>query len=56
MAQVNPSRQDVLPGLEVRLLPHQVIGVAWMVDQERNTRYKGGILAYALCCYLHDRD
>ncbi|KXN90402.1 hypothetical protein AN958_04271, partial [Leucoagaricus sp. SymC.cos] len=38
------SRQDYLPGLEVRLLPHQAIGVAWMVQQEKGPR-KGGILA-----------
>ena len=31
--------------MEVRLLPHQLIGVAWMVDQERQTQHKGGILA-----------
>ncbi|KAJ3854506.1 SNF2 family DNA-dependent ATPase [Lentinula lateritia] len=35
---------DILPGMNVRLLPHQVIGVAWMLDQERS-KYKGGILA-----------
>lgn len=23
------SKRDVLPGLEVRLLPHQIIGVSW---------------------------
>ncbi|GBE87754.1 hypothetical protein SCP_1104310 [Sparassis crispa] len=37
--------RDLLPGLEVRLLPHQAIGVNWMLDQERNTPRKGGILA-----------
>ncbi|KAL6299805.1 SNF2 family N-terminal domain-containing protein [Sparassis latifolia] len=37
--------RDLLPGLEVRLLPHQAIGVNWMLDQERNTPHKGGILA-----------
>ncbi|OSD03838.1 hypothetical protein PYCCODRAFT_205289 [Trametes coccinea BRFM310] len=36
---------DLIPGMEVRLLPHQVIGVKWMVDQERVTPHKGGILA-----------
>ncbi|KAI6030080.1 SNF2 family N-terminal domain-containing protein [Pisolithus marmoratus] len=39
------SDRDLLPGLEVRLLPHQVIGVSWMVDQERASPHKGGILA-----------
>lgn len=31
--------------MEVRLLPHQIIGVSWMVRQERETKLKGGILA-----------
>ncbi|KAF8824539.1 hypothetical protein HHX47_DHR8000079 [Lentinula edodes] len=35
---------DILPGMNVRLLPHQVIGVSWMLDRERS-KYKGGILA-----------
>ena len=34
------SMHDYLPGMEVRLLPHQLIGVSWMVDQERNTPIK----------------
>ncbi|KAI0363945.1 hypothetical protein BV20DRAFT_975060 [Pilatotrama ljubarskyi] len=37
--------QDLIPGLEVRLLPHQLMGVSWMIAQERETAYKGGILA-----------
>ncbi|KAI0776649.1 SNF2 family N-terminal domain-containing protein [Trametes elegans] len=37
--------KDLIPGMEVRLLPHQLIGVSWMVDQERNSPHKGGILA-----------
>ncbi|RDX49056.1 hypothetical protein OH76DRAFT_1483538 [Lentinus brumalis] len=37
--------KDLIPGMEVRLLPHQLIGVAWMVEQERKTQHKGGILA-----------
>ncbi|KAF8809842.1 SNF2 family DNA-dependent ATPase [Phlegmacium glaucopus] len=36
--------RDLLPGLEVRLLNHQVIGVAWMLDKERS-QDRGGILA-----------
>ena len=31
--------------MEVKLLPHQLIGVSWMIDQERETPHKGGILA-----------
>ncbi|KAJ7762016.1 SNF2 family DNA-dependent ATPase [Mycena maculata] len=38
------NQRDLLPGLEVRLLPHQAIGVAWMLKRERSPD-KGGILA-----------
>lgn len=31
--------------MEVQLLPHQVIGVSWMLRQERESGLKGGILA-----------
>ncbi|KAH9886946.1 SNF2 family N-terminal domain-containing protein [Cubamyces lactineus] len=37
--------KDLIPGMEVRLLPHQLIGVSWMVEQERVSPHKGGILA-----------
>ncbi|KAI0655704.1 SNF2 family N-terminal domain-containing protein [Cubamyces menziesii] len=37
--------KDLIPGMEVRLLPHQLIGVSWMVEQERTSPHKGGILA-----------
>ena len=37
--------KDYLPGMEVRLLSHQVVGVSWMVNQELNSPHKGGILA-----------
>ncbi|KZT67894.1 hypothetical protein DAEQUDRAFT_672524 [Daedalea quercina L-15889] len=40
------DKRDLLPGMEVRLLPHQILGVAWMVDQECVSPHKGGILAY----------
>ena len=33
-----------IPGMEVALMPHQAIGVAWMLDMERGVQ-KGGILA-----------
>ncbi|KZT05039.1 uncharacterized protein LAESUDRAFT_656488 [Laetiporus sulphureus 93-53] len=39
------GKKDLLPGMEVRLLPHQIIGVAWMLDQEHSSPHKGGILA-----------
>lgn len=28
------SQKDILPGLTITLLPHQLIGVAWMIQQE----------------------
>ncbi|KAI0669018.1 SNF2 family N-terminal domain-containing protein [Trametes maxima] len=31
--------------MEIRLLPHQLIGVSWMIAQERQSAHKGGILA-----------
>jgi SNF2 family DNA or RNA helicase len=37
--------KDLIPGMEVRLIPHQIIGVSWMLMQEKETTYKGGILA-----------
>ncbi|KAH9958710.1 SNF2 family N-terminal domain-containing protein [Russula dissimulans] len=37
--------KDILPGLEVRLIPHQTIGVSWMLMQEKETKYRGGIMA-----------
>ncbi|KAH9985885.1 SNF2 family N-terminal domain-containing protein [Russula compacta] len=37
--------KDILPGMEVRLIPHQIIGVSWMLMQEKETKYKGGIMA-----------
>ncbi|KAF9265070.1 hypothetical protein L218DRAFT_1076057 [Marasmius fiardii PR-910] len=38
------SQDDILPGLDVRLLRHQVIGVAWMLQKEKSDD-RGGILA-----------
>ena len=35
---------DRLPGMDVTLMPHQLIGVSWMVKQELG-RVQGGILA-----------
>ncbi|KDQ15470.1 hypothetical protein BOTBODRAFT_31794 [Botryobasidium botryosum FD-172 SS1] len=46
MEKLNLARQeDYIPGLEIRLMPHQLIGVAWMKDQEENPKCRGGILA-----------
>ncbi|KAI0790352.1 SNF2 family N-terminal domain-containing protein [Abortiporus biennis] len=33
-----------LPGMEVALMPHQAIGVAWMLNKEKSTD-KGGVMA-----------
>jgi SNF2 family DNA or RNA helicase len=35
---------EVLPGMAVPLLAHQVMGVAWMLGREKSNQ-KGGILA-----------
>ena len=37
-------RTDLLPGMKVELKIHQIIGVAWMLEQERKP-IKGGLLA-----------
>lgn len=39
------SLNERLPGMKTVLMPHQVIGVAWLVNQERNSPLRGGILA-----------
>ncbi|KAF8958574.1 SNF2 family N-terminal domain-containing protein [Flammula alnicola] len=38
------NNRDLLPGVEVRLLNHQAIGVAWMLEKEKG-HDRGGILA-----------
>ncbi|KAF8064022.1 SNF2 family DNA-dependent ATPase [Lyophyllum atratum] len=38
------DQKDLIPGMEVRLLSHQAIGVAWMLAKEESSD-KGGILA-----------
>jgi len=37
-----------IPNLSVTLMPHQIIGVAWMVKQEKKTSCAGGVLADAM--------
>ncbi|KAM0793370.1 hypothetical protein ACM66B_000825 [Microbotryomycetes sp. NB124-2] len=45
-AKLKLSRQtDKIPGMSVPLLPHQLIGVAWMYDQEVEGKNYGAILA-----------
>ncbi|KAK4055289.1 hypothetical protein OIV83_000572 [Microbotryomycetes sp. JL201] len=39
------SQSDKIPGMNVHLLPHQLIGVAWMVEQEVKGKNYGAILA-----------
>lgn len=39
------SMNEILPSMRVTLMPHQVIGVSWMLDMEKNALRKGGILA-----------
>lgn len=40
-----PNLSTLLPGMEVALMPHQVIGVDWMLKQERCATRRGGVLA-----------
>lgn len=35
---------DIIPGMTVTLLPHQAVGVSWMLQQE-NGPLRGGCLA-----------
>ncbi|KAF8507571.1 SNF2 family N-terminal domain-containing protein, partial [Hysterangium stoloniferum] len=39
------NTNTMLPGLEVKLMPHQLIGVSWMLEQEAKPAIRGGILA-----------
>lgn len=47
------SKHHFLPGMEVQLLPHQIIGVSWLARQERESGLRGGILAdeMGLCVF-----
>jgi len=38
------TKDDLIPGMEVTLMDHQVIGVEWMVEQEKGPN-RGGCLA-----------
>ncbi|KDQ22579.1 hypothetical protein PLEOSDRAFT_1109681 [Pleurotus ostreatus PC15] len=37
------GQYQLIPGMQIALMPHQIIGVAWMVNKE-NSYFKGGIL------------
>ncbi|KAF8510456.1 SNF2 family N-terminal domain-containing protein [Hysterangium stoloniferum] len=39
------SPHEVFPGLEIKLMKHQIIGVSWMLKQEQDITIRGGILA-----------
>ena len=51
-AKIEPPEEDdddeeddgIVEGLKVKLLPHQIDGVAWMMDKEVGTRKKNGVL------------
>jgi len=38
------SLNDIIPGMEVPLMAHQVMGVKWMLEKE-HSYFKGGCLA-----------
>jgi hypothetical protein len=42
------SLNDKFKGLEINLMAHQVLGVAFMLEKERNRKFRGGILADAM--------
>ncbi|KAJ7128105.1 SNF2 superfamily protein, partial [Mycena filopes] len=39
------STHELLPSLDIPLMPHQLLCVAWMVDNEKKKSVKGGCLA-----------
>ncbi|KAJ7721949.1 SNF2 superfamily protein [Mycena maculata] len=39
------STHELLPSLGIPLMPHQLLGVAWMVEKENNKALKGGCMA-----------
>jgi len=42
------SLNDKYKGLEINLMAHQVLGVAFMLEKENNKKFRGGILADAM--------
>lgn len=38
-----PDMATPLPGMQITLMPHQVIGVAWMLEKEKGVN-KGGLM------------
>lgn len=47
-AELGVDANDRIPGMSIQLLAHQVIGVSWMINQEKDRERKGGILADAM--------
>lgn len=39
---------DKMKGLEITLMPHQVLGVSFMLEKERDKKFKGGMLLDAM--------
>ena len=39
---------DKPEGLEINLMAHQVLGVAFMLEMEKDKKFRGGILADAM--------
>jgi SNF2 family DNA or RNA helicase len=42
------SMEAKFADMTVNLLPHQILGVAFMLDKERTPRYRGGLLCDAM--------
>jgi len=40
-----PNSETAFKDMTIVLMPHQLIGVSWMLEKERNPAFKGGILA-----------
>lgn len=34
--------------MTITLMPHQVLGVSWMLEKERDEKFKGGLLCDAM--------
>lgn len=42
------SLQDRFAEMTVPLMPHQVLGVGWMLEKEKDDQFKGGLLCDAM--------
>lgn len=42
------SLQDLFAEMTVTLMPHQVLGVSWMLEKEKDKHFKGGLLCDAM--------